>query len=242
MIVQIKLPDGAQLIPKVQTDVRIGDSLYSSGNSETHTIHVAEKLKINPHDIFAFTVVVVGDEVHHDSVIAEKKGLMRKKKVHSPVQGIVARIDHENGIVSINIDGKTAQEHPSFFNGKITSYDVGSSMLDVEIKGAIELEHASEITMTGGGELYFMNDEQDYFQINESDVQGKHVVMNIAKPQVITKLEALSADGVIALEGEVSNSFPVILLSEGSLKKLLSRKYTYVVYSSHSNNIMAYNS
>lgn len=80
MIVQIKLPEGAQLIPKLQTDVSIGDDLFTSGNPETNTIHVAEKLKINPHDIFAFTVVVVGDEVHHDSVIAEKRESSVKRK------------------------------------------------------------------------------------------------------------------------------------------------------------------
>lgn len=241
MIVKIKLPDGAQLIPKLQTDVSIGNPLYSSGSPEIHSIQVAEKLKINPHDIFAFTVVVVGDEVHHDSIIAEKKGLMRKKRVNSPVQGIVARIDHENGVVSININGDTTQKHPSFFNGKIVSYDENTSILEAEIKGAIALENTSEITMTGGGELYFINDEQDYFHINESDVLGKHIVMNSAKPQIVSKLEALSADGIIAQEGEVSQSFPVILLSESSHKKLSSHKYNYIIYSSHSNTIMAYN-
>lgn len=162
--------------------------------------------------------------------------------MHSPVQGTIARIDHESGVVSININGESTQRHTSFFNGKITSYDESTRILDIEIKGAIELEHISDITMSGGGELYYMNEDQDYFHINESDVQGKHIVMNSAKPQIITKLEALSAEGVIALEGEISDSFPVILLSESALKKLLSRKYAYIIYSSHSNHIMAYNS
>jgi hypothetical protein len=119
-------------------------------------------------------------------------------------------------------------------------YNATDNSIDIEIKGGVELK-STEVKNTGGGALYYLLDERDYFHINETDVKDNHVVLQTIQPQIVTKLEALSAHGVISTGGEPISNFPCIIIDKDSFNKLVTHKYSYIIYSSHTNQVIAYN-
>ncbi len=242
MEISFTLPQHIVLLQDTSSDVSIGDNLYKIKNRKQIKVDVASSLHIDPSDIFCHLVKVIGDSVDEGAVIAEKKGVLRKNQVKSPIKGIIENIDHSTGeLIITHASTKSSQVKKSFFHGKIVSYDETESILKVHIKGKGNIYEADTISLDSGGEAFYLKDEKLYYSTAGDDINGKIIVIDEIKPYMETKFDTLDAGGIVHAKGASLLSIPsASLKNPDDITTIFKEELAFVCSSSLDKKIIFY--
>lgn len=239
MVIKLQVPQGTKIIVSKGQKVAHGEPFYSHHSEETHSIDVANELGIKPADIFAHVKGVVGDSVAEGATIAEKKKLLKKKKIQSPIAGTITKIDHDTGTVHISTLSKDGGTVPAFFTGEIKEIDSNDNLIHIEVGNTYSFDIQAD--RDSGGEI-FVIDEIDYFQISEDEIKDRILVTDTVQSHIEAKAEALGACGLLYNKGDSSSSMPSAKIpKKEELEKLKKGKYTYVIFSTYEKKGFAYN-
>lgn len=240
MEVTLKIPQDAVIHISEGQKVNIGDPFYSIKKSEDLHIPIAKPLGVKPDLIFQYTQVVIGSSVKQGDVLASAKKFIGTKKISSDIDGIVVRIDHEEGIITINALSDQDKTQTCFFNGTISSIDQKNSLVTVKVGSGISVPAINIEGGDGGGDITITTPE-NYFSLNADDIHGNAVVIHDVPSHIFTKLDALDAGGVIYVSGEVTTEVPSANISEKDFKLVTEKPHAFIVFSSHEKKIFAYN-
>lgn len=197
MFITITLPERGELLAEKGTTIAQGDPLYRTKKEEARTINIAQKLKIKPQAIFNVLTKVVGENVKKNEVIASQKGFLSARTLRADHDGVIEKIDHLSGHVTVRIDKDANTIIQSFFTGTIKDRENNHLIIEIEKGIAIELEMAST---DWGSASFYLTDETRYFTINEEDIKNKTVIAEHLTPQMQVKCEALGAAGFLLVK------------------------------------------
>lgn len=194
MLITIILPEDAQLMAEMGKKIVQGDPLYRTKRGKSFNIEVARSLKIRPSTIFTVLTKGVGEKVKKNEMIASKKGLISARSIRADQDGVIEKIDHVAGTVTMCIDNDKDAVVQSFFTGIIKKTENNRLTIDIEKGIVVELEM---ITIDWGGPAFYLTDEDRYFSMNEEDIKNKTVITQCLTPPIQVKCEALAAAGFI---------------------------------------------
>lgn len=240
MEVTLNIPEEAIFQVSEGQKVNIGDPFYTIKKSEDVHIPIAKPLGVKPELIFQYTQVVIGSSVKQGDILASAKKFMGTKKISSNNDGIVMRIDHEEGVITLNAASDQDKIQTCFFNGTITSIDQKKSLVTVKIGSGVSVDASAIEGGDGGGDVTITTPE-NYFSLNADDIRGNAVVIQDVPSHIFTKLDALDAGCVIYVSGEVTPDVPSAQISESNFETLTKKPYAFIVFSSHEKKIFAYN-
>jgi len=240
MEITLKVPDEAVFQISEGQKVNIGDPFYCIKKSQDIQVSIAKPLGVKPALIFQYIQVVIGSTVKPGDTLATAKKLIGTKKISSQVDGIVVRIDHEEGIITLNASSDQDTVKSCFFNGTITSLDQKNSVVTLKVGAGINVPAVLIDGGDGGGDVTLTTPD-NYFSLNADDIRGNAVVIYDVPSHIFTKLDALDAGGVIYVSGEVTSELPSAKISEKDFKLITEKPYAFIVFSSHEKKIFAYN-
>lgn len=240
MDVTFSIPPEAVFQVSEGQKVNIGDPFYSIKKSEDVHISIAKPLGVKPELIFQYSQVVIGTPVKQGDILASAKKFMGTKKISSDVDGIVVRIDHEEGVITLNAASNQDITKKCFFNGAITHIDQKKSLVTIKVGSGISIPAVSIDGGDGGGNVTITTSE-NYFTLNADDIRGNAVVIHDVPSHIFTKLDALDAGGIIYVTGETTPDVPSAQTSKDDFNALTKKPYGFIVFSSHEKKIFAYN-
>lgn len=244
--IKISIPQGSKLLLKEKDKVDFDQEIFELETNQTIDVNVAEKLSVDPSQIFTYLTKVIGDKVDEDEPIAAKKGLIGKKYVKSPKNGRISAIDHIKGTVSISYfsngkdedkDEESAKAKAGFI-GIIDKISSGSMILDIDSNSQIPLKSISADML---GKTYYFDDDKLYFTLSEDEISEKIVIIEDLKTHVAAKCEALGTVGFILENGEENSGLPYAKLDgKSSVSKLFQARRTYAAASKSDKKLLLY--
>lgn len=229
MFITIALPENAELIAEKGKRITHGDPLYRVKQEKNQIIDIAQKLAIQPKQIFNCMIKMVGEKVKKNEVIALKKSLLSEKKIYADYDGIIQKIDHRAGLVILHIDKNENSIVQSFFTGIIHEKDDNRLKIYLEKGNRIELEAT---TNDWGGELFYFTDESLYFTINEESIKNKTVIIEYLSPHIQVKCEALGAIGFACMEKKDHTALPhAVFKKKDDYTQLIQSKKSFIICS-----------
>lgn len=200
---RIELPQSAQISVKPGESVRHGQSLFKIRAASSVTIAVSRELGVKPESIFSYLTKVIGEVIEEGAVLAEKKSMLKKRTVTATQSGLIKAIDHELGTVLIETHTGTDKTYPSFFEGRVITFDSKKEVLTIELPESETID-LSDCSPYGGGELIFVNTE-DFYAVEEENVTGKIIAVKTISDHFAAKLDALGAAGVVYFSGDTTS-------------------------------------
>lgn len=234
----INVPDNATIVVKTGTVVGCSSPLYEINKSIPTVVPVSELLHCKPEDIFHVLVHVIGDSVKEHDVIAQKKGVIGKKKVYAPVAGVIDSIDHNNGTITLNTNQKESEVKLAQVEGIIKQIDTVKNTILITIVKGIEFD-VNEISGEGGGEISLIS--HDFETIDISMVHDKIVLIKTIFPALASKFDALGAIGIVYESGNHTADIPYVQLKHlDDFIKLESLKNKKMYFITHKKKILVY--
>ena len=232
----ITVPKNAEVVAKIGDNIDFDEPLFRLFETKETVVSVSDFLRIPGDKIYPYLKKLIGDEVVKGEVIAEKKALTGSKKIDSPVNGKISRIDHNSGEVFIAVEAEinsvNEQQIDSFFKGKITSYDEKDSSLTIELHNTINM-NLKQCSSDGGGKVFYFLDESVYFTASQDDINDKVVVIESLKTHIKAKCEALGAKGFICIKSGEENFIGATIASFPDFEKVTKERKNYILYSCH---------
>lgn len=239
MVIKLQVPEGTKIIVSKGQKVAQGEPFYSLHTEESHIIDVAKELGIKTSDIFSYVKAVVGDSISAGDIIAEKKKLLNKKTISSPISGTISKIDHDTGAIHISSISDEGSTISTFFTGEIVDISPDENLIHIEVGNTYSFDIQAE--KDSGGEIFIL-DNVDYFQISEDEIKDRILVTDTVQSHIEAKAEALGAGGLIYNKGDASSSMPSAKIpKKEEIDKLKKGKYTYVIFSTYEKKGFAYN-
>lgn len=229
MIINLSLPKNCQIKVKKKEEVSFGHLLYQSNPPNLVSINIADKLNIEPADIFQFLTTTINQSIKKGQILAKKKGLFFSKKVFSDYDGVIKEINHLNGKIAIMTDDKSKRQNTySTFKGLIEDYS--KDCLKVDIKNGKSFPLA-EVNKDGAGEIFYFEKEDFFFQINEDNIKDKIVIVEVLKSHLETKCEALGAKGFVFLKGQPTDLAYAKIKNINDYQLIRRLKKKYIIFS-----------
>ncbi|OGK23832.1 hypothetical protein A3H80_04285 [Candidatus Roizmanbacteria bacterium RIFCSPLOWO2_02_FULL_37_19] len=238
---KIQLPENSKLLVKKGAHISIGDKLYTVENKIDSSVGISTLLGIDPSHIFQHIEVVIGQNVTVGTILATKKKILGKKLVKSELEGTLKSVNSETGELIISTQKHEDQTTKSFFNGNIFDFDASNRLLTISINKGFEFA-LKEATDNGGGELSYVDESKDVFTLSEDIIKGKILLIGELQSHLVSKLEALDAQGILTIKGTVQTDLPVAKIKMiDDFKKLTQGHYTYILFSVYEKKGIAYN-
>lgn len=225
------------------SEVDIGDKLFDSAATNDIVIDIAEQLRIKSEEIFQYLDKLIGEKVHKNEIIAEKKSFLSTKSVVSPASGVIRTIDHITGEITLsavleNSPSKEKIVKSAFFSGSIE--DIEGNLLTVSIPKAISYR-ARLVSADGGGEVWYVKNDADFQTATTQEIAGKIVCLKELKPHIQVKCEALGAAGFIITKGNTSDELPTCVLDRlRDYDTMIDQGKKYAVFTTHDNACILY--
>ncbi len=228
MLITISLPKNAELLVEKGQKIIRHDPLYRMDKGRDYIIDIGQRLSISPKEIFNCMIKMVGEKVQKNEIIAQKKTVFSTKKVHADSEGIIQKIDHLTGHITLHIDKDENHIVQSFFTGVIQEKENNRLKIYLDKGHRIQLVDA---THDCGGKIFYYTDESLYFTINEESIKNKMVVIEYLSPHIQIKCEALGASGFGYVEKKESITLPHMAFAKDDYLKILQSKQTLILCS-----------
>ena len=227
-VVKFALKHPVKILVTEDQNVEKGDNLaVNESTNKDIIIDIASTLKISPGKIFKYLKKNPTDNVLPGDLLAEKKSFIKTITVKSPVKGKIKEVELGKGtiLISENMNDTATKFIKSPVLGKVKK--IGKDTIELEVKGH-KLEGKSGTGKDRFGELYQLHSEHNTFFDFGSDVENKIVLLAQAEQEVIAKLDALDALGVICKKNNTQGKFSVLTVSDESYKELSSYSGSFV--------------
>lgn len=167
----------------------------------------------------------LGDSVEEGTVIAEKKKVLGKENIKSPISGIIAKIDEENGDIYIKtLSQEKGDEIISPVDGVIDFCNNEKIVIKTEKDVVLASDAFGQERM---GELLLIEELETYKLTNK--IENKAILTKSIDKISLFKAIGLEAAGIITLEllgedfidlEEKPIKTPVMIIKEEDFKKL----------------------
>lgn len=237
MLITITLPKNAELLVQKGQKVNLYDLLYRIDTGSECIIDIGQKLSISPKYIFNCMIKMVGEKVRKNEIIAQKKTMFSKKSVRADSDGVIQKIDHLSGHITLHIDNDENHIVQSFFTGIIQESENDTLTIYFEKGHRIEIEN---IAYDWGGKAYYFTDESLYFTINEENIKNKIIIIEYLSPHIQIKCEALGARGFGYVEKKGHTSLPHMTFKKDEYSKIMQSKHPFIICSTVEKSAILY--
>ncbi|HLD27209.1 MAG TPA: hypothetical protein VJB63_04630 [Patescibacteria group bacterium] len=237
MLITMSLPKNAELLAEKGKKITYHDPLYRMHNGSDHIIDIGQKLSISPKHIFNYMIKMVGEKVRKNEIIAHRKNTFSVKNVHADTDGVIQKIDHLSGHITIHIDKDENHIVQSFFTGTIQEKENNTLTIYLEKGQRIELV---DITHDSGGKIFYFTDESLYFNINEEGIKNRIVIIEYLSPHIQIKCEALGARGFGYVEKKGQIVLPHMVFKKDDYIKMLQSRQTFIICSAFEKSAILY--
>ena len=242
MRISIGIPEKAKLIPNLLTEISYGEPLYTLKTIKPTVIQITKKLNVHTEDIFHVIKVSIQDGVEKDTILAEKKGFLGSKQIRSPHKGKIISISHTEGTIEIEstedtLDTDDKKTVNSFFNGIIIKQDKDKIILEIEKSKEIEI---SKIESDFGGNITSIQEESEWFSLNEELVNNSIIVTESITRSQLSKCETLGAIGFIIHTGYDHIKKPYAKVSYKDTFNKIAKHKGYILLSSKDKKALLY--
>lgn len=226
ILLPIFLPQGS--LPKVSVKDKItaGQVIAEKQSvKKDYIIHLTKDFGISAGKIQKSLKKNLGDSVEEGTVIAEKKKVLGKENIKSPISGIIAKIDEENGDIYIKtLNQEKGDAIISPVDGVIDFCNNEKIVIKTEKDVVIASDAFGQERM---GELLLIEELDTYKLTNK--IENKAILTKSIDKISLFKAIGLEAAGIITLElfGEDFIDFeekpiktPVMIVNEEDFKKL----------------------
>lgn len=232
-VLPIDLTDGYVPVIQINDAVRVGQILASRPKITEFSVHIAEKLGIDPKKVGNHLLKNPGDTVHPGDEIAVRKNFWGKtgSAVVSTIDGIVTRFERHSGVMFIKPAGQTDGEE------SIISPIEGTISLCNNEKILIETDKHFVLGNRGSGDsatetvLFVHENSSDTVQSFELDAStiGNIVLGRYFPKELLIKSVSMGISGIIGTKflsedlAYLQNkriTLPVIEIAEDDLPKL----------------------
>jgi len=226
MIISLPLPKEGVCLLKEGEKITFGEPFFQIYQTEELTISVAEKLKINPSEIFKYLKKFVGEKIEKNEILAEKKNWFGKKKVWCDKEGIIKQINHNDGTISISIKSDKKDILKTFFSGEV--FQIKEEVIEIKVKKG-KAYPVKESNADFGGEVSYFFDNKKFFSLFSQNINNKFVLVEKMDPIFQAKNEALGASGFISLNKlpEKTDLYFALIKNIDDFKNICYLKYPY---------------
>lgn len=241
-MITIKLAIPPKTILKVNAKqlVKFGQPIFEKKVSIEKSLNIAKILKIPPQKIFQVMKKNLGDFIKKGEIIAEKRGFF-SKRITAKEEGIIKEINHQTGEIILEVFSQKNEKIPSFFSGTIIEID--KDFFTLQIKSQMMFS-AEKISKDAGGEMFFLDEKENFFDLTEEKVTKKIVFCQKISPHVVAKCEALGAAGFVFSLEKIKTEIPFAVVKNISfwekIKKIKEEKLL-VLFSKLEKKIVLYN-
>lgn len=240
MIIKINLPENVKLLVKENDYIDFGQPLAEKKETKEIIINLFEKLNVRSNKIFNCLKKFVGDQIKKNDLLASKKGLFYEKKIFSPVDGQIKRIDHNNGEVVIKTESNKNKKILAFFKGRI--HKISDQTINLEIKKSLSLPIKKNNFPNFGGQVLYFDEKNDEKNIEEEKIENKVIVSQFLQPTIAAKLQALGSIGFVLFKKPEENfDLPIIIVKKADdIKKVKEEGFSYCLVQHLSDTIIFY--
>ena len=222
MTITLPYPNSANLLVKAGDVIQYGKALYSQHEAEHHIISISQQLKVKPAEIFSYLVTLIESSVKKGQAIAEKKKILGKKRIKSPVDGTLIGVDHTSGTVTIESMAEATHPFSAYCNGTVESIDETSRTITIALAGGIEIKTKS-VSDSAGGMLFSQTMNEAAYNQNQETIAEALIIQKHLDSVTIAKCEALGANGFIFLTADTIPSSPYTQLpSDQEFEKIIT--------------------
>jgi hypothetical protein len=239
MNVSLKIPENAACALTEKDHVDFDSILFIKNITQHEIINVAKTLSIKPNEIYKFINHVIGDKINIGDLIAQKSNIFSTKKVFSDYSGKVIDIDHKAGNITLSTTKEKGYKIKSFFKGKIKTVEQSFIIADIDIINDYAIEKSNS---DGGGEIYVINNNDNFFNVNENQVKNKIIFIENMNINILVKIAALGATGAVCNNFDNDDSIPIWKPKDATLfNKIPKINCKYVIISSSDSKLYLYN-
>ncbi len=218
--VKLPIPRDADIVvdigDKISRDTHYAE--MPAKNTEK-TIHLSRLLKIPPKDIQKYLLVRVGEKIHLEEIIAQKKSFFKTSFIRSPVEGKITQIDFKKGIMIIDNakEDDARGEVRSPVAGKIIK--INQNDLELELDGMLldVLDAAGNDVI---GEIMSIDKNVDTFDLS-SDAEEKIILCEGITESALTKAEVIKAKGLILSRPSMETHLSWVKVDTDIYKKIV---------------------
>lgn len=217
----VHLPAKGKILVKVGQDVSPGDLLAQGEGFKRIGLNLPQLFKVKPQNVSRLLVKKIGEEVNDGEVIAQKTGLFKKTKLKSPTDGVLEKLDEENGILTIKEKGEDFTLKASVAGKIIKIKDEEEVVIEIE---GIEIEAKIGRGPKKEGEIAVLTGEGPTRGNLTSDFQEKIVAAKVWGRLAQIKAQALGIAAILGEEieeGEAKNDFTFLVLAPHDFEKVL---------------------
>ncbi len=190
---KIKYHDREKTVVKKGDHVTSGMILVETVDKNTTEFNLAKLLRVDPKKISKYLTVKEGDKLETGAVIAQKKGLLSKKLIKTPISGIFHVRGDNSGLVEIRSENQS-DTVKAWCDG--TVFDIDKDTIDVEVDAHCILGKSGQGRPVKG-KLKVINHEVDVLSL-PLDIDQSILALKHADEAVIAKANALGAVAIIA--------------------------------------------
>jgi len=225
MIVNYPFPDDTHILVKQGEKINFDTPFFEKKVNKEISINIAKELEINPKNIFRYLVKLVGESVNKNDIIALKKGLFSTKKVVSPAEGIIKEINHNIGLLILEITDNKKKQILSPFIGEVVKLTKNQVEINLEKNQKFSLKKSSS---DFGGKVVYIESDSAENNLLADIVEDNIILAEKISSFIQVKSEALGAKGFITLQPlpqSTEKNF-AILKNINDIKKILKNKFS----------------
>lgn len=236
MLISYPIPKDSIVLVNKDQKIDFETPIFEKNIEKDLPLNIAEKLGINPKNIFRYMKKLVGVEIKKDEILAEKSGMFSSVKVISPQEGLIREIDHNQGLVILVSKLKDKNKVFSPIKGVVEK--VGKHEVEIKVNKGTEIEGKNS-TSDFGGKIFYFDPERF---TNATEISDNVILAEKIQSFNQIKIEALGAKGFITVEKLVEETdLPFVSIKDLSdFKKIKKSEFLYCTSIASSDKIYFY--
>ncbi len=217
---RITIPSGAKTLVSRGDKVHLGSVLAEQKDArQMEPVSMSTLLGVPKKKITSYLTKSIGVQVRQGEIIGKRRKLFTEMIVRSPVDAVISSIDLTTGMLNL-----VALANPitlkSPVDGRIKK--VSEDAIEIDFSGKV-ISGIKGYGWASGSLVFFDKTKHEvlgYLSSGSVDVNKKIIVVPYLSDILVSKLRAMGAVGLIAVDYEESKVMPYIIIEKGEFKTL----------------------
>lgn len=238
MVVDYPIPNDAHVLVKADQKLDFDTPFLEKKINKETAINIAKELGINPKNIFRYLMKLVGESIGKGDTIALKKGIFFTKRAVSPYDGIIKEVDHNLGLLVVELVDKKKKQILSPFKGEVVK--ASKNQIEINLGKDQEFSLKKSSSDFGGKVIYLDRDSSN--DLSADNAEDNIIFCEKISPFTQTKAEALGTKGFVTLQElpQPTDANFALLKNIDDVKKILKNEFLYCSIIAKSDKIYFY--
>lgn len=207
-------------IPQVKIGDKINEktAVCQSVSANDTVIHLNHLLKVKQETIPKYLKISIGQAIHKDNILAEKKSLFSTLTVRSPHDGELKEINLKDGTLIISRKETKLKEKQTIPVKGIVK-DINHDHIEIEIEG-VKVKGKKGGGSNQVGELFFIAGDSPSFLDIDAEVEERIVLVKQLTANTMVKIDALGALACITEKVGEQMTLPYLVVEADSFLAL----------------------